>query len=347
MATMHDQCLNRRQIVGLVLMYHRVGTSECDPWGLSVSPQHFAQHLELLRTFGQPMSLARTVDALRRRDLSGRSLVVTFDDGYVDNLWNAAPLLERYETPATIFIAPSYIGSRREFWWDELERILLRPKRLPDELRLTTRGGAQLWMLEAACEYTDEERRSDLAWSVDKQGAPSKRCELYRTVHRALQPLDDSERVAALDHLKAWSDDSGLARTSHLCVSVGEVKALNKIDLIEIGAHTSTHRALPSIPEDIQRQEIRDSKVDLERLLGSPVANFAYPYGAFSERTADIVRQEGFVSACSTSPSALYNDVDPFALPRLKVGDWDATTFEATVAQMLFNEQGSALGART
>src|SRR5271166_86082 len=166
LSTMHDNVAKPRQIAGLILMYHRIVSSECDPWGLSVSPQHFAQHLETLRRFGQPMSLTQTVDALRRRDFSRPSLVVTFDDGYVDNLWNAAPLIERYETPATIFIAPSYIGSRREFWWDELERILLRPKRLPAELRLTTKGRTQVWMLGAACDYTDQERSADLAWSV-------------------------------------------------------------------------------------------------------------------------------------------------------------------------------------
>jgi peptidoglycan/xylan/chitin deacetylase (PgdA/CDA1 family) len=333
---MEHQHLKRRQIVGLILMYHRINSLECDPWGLAVSPQHFAQHLELLRRFGQPTSLSQAVNALRSRDFSRRHLVVTFDDGYVDNLWNAAPLIDHYETPATIFIPPSYIGLTREFWWDELERILLRPTSLPDELRLTIQGHALLWMLGAACEYTEEERRRDLAWSVTKQGGLSKRCELYRAVHRALQPLSDPERLTALDHLKAWSGDPGIARTSHLCLSVGEVKALNKIDLIEIGAHTSTHRALLSVPEDIQREEIRESKASLERLLGKPVVSFAYPYGQFSERTATIVREEGFVSACSTRPSALYDDADLFTLPRLKVGDCNATTFEATLAQTLF-----------
>lgn len=281
------------------------------------------------------MSLTQTVDALRRGDFSGRRLVITFDDGYVDNLWNGAPLIARYETPATIFMASSYIGSRREFWWDELERILLRPKKLPGELRLATQGQVHVWTLGAACDYTEEERRADLASNVARQGMPSKRCELYRTVHRTLQPLNDTERLSALDHLRDWSGDTGIARASHLCVSVDEAKALSKIDLIEIGAHTSTHLALPSVPENIQRQEIRDSKADLERLLGAGVVNFAYPYGQFAERTVAIVREEGFVSACSTRPSALFDDADLFALPRLKIGDWNATTFEAVLAQML------------
>ena len=309
-----------------------------------VSPYHHNISLNIsksLRVFGQPTSLTQTVDALHRRDFSRLHLVVTFDDGYVDNLWNAAPLMERYETPATIFIAPSYIGSRREFWWDELERIILRPKKLPGELQLAVEGRMEVWLLGAARDYTEEERSADLAWSVNRQGSPSKRCELYRAVHRALQPLHDADRLLALDRLKVWSGDTGIARTSHLCLTLDEVTALNKFDLIEIGAHTSTHRALPSAPEGIQRHEIRDSKADLERILCTPVVNFAYPYGLVGERTAVIVREEGFVSACSTRPSALYDDADLFALPRLKVGDWNATTFKAMLAQMLSIEHAS------
>jgi peptidoglycan/xylan/chitin deacetylase (PgdA/CDA1 family) len=160
-------------------------------------------------------------------------------------------------------------------------------------------------------------------------------------VHRALQPLNDNERLTALDHLKVWSGDTGIARTSHLCISVDEATALNKNELIEIGAHTSTHPALPSVPEDVQRREIRESKAELERLLGTPIVNFAYPYGQFSESTTAIVREESFVSACSTRASALYADADVFALPRLKVGDWNATTFEAMLAKMLSNDQDS------
>jgi peptidoglycan/xylan/chitin deacetylase (PgdA/CDA1 family) len=270
-----------------------------------VSPERFAEHLELLRKFGQPRPLTQTAYALRHNELFERTLVLTFDDGYVDNLNNAAPLFERYDAPATIFLASGYIGSAREFWWDELERMLLGPVRLPGELRVTASGRLCIWSLGEACEYTDDERRSDRAWGLDKRGALSKRGEFYRAVHRVLQPLDD------------------------------EAVALKNSDLIELGAHTVTHRVLSGLPEEAQRQEIRQSKADLERLLGTPVLNFAYPYGQYSERTAALVREEGFVSACSTQAGVLTEDSDLFALPRVKIGDWDAKRFEATLAQWL------------
>jgi peptidoglycan/xylan/chitin deacetylase (PgdA/CDA1 family) len=324
-----------RQAAGLILMYHRIGVLKCDPWGLAVSPERFAEHLESLRKFGQPRPLTQTTDALRRSELFEQTVVLTFDDGYVDNLHNAAPLFERYDAPATIFVASGYIGAAREFWWDELERILLGPERLPGELRLAAAGQVWIWPLGEACKYTDDERRGDRAWGLDKRGALSKRSEFYRAVHRVLQPLDDVERLKALDDIGLWSGDAGGARPSHLCVSPDEAMALKSSDLIELGAHTVTHLALSGLPEEAQRQEIRQSKADLERLLGTPVLNFAYPYGQYSEGTAALVREEGFVSACSTQAGVLTEHSDLFALPRVKIGDWDAKRFEATLAQWL------------
>ncbi|MGL5511071.1 MAG: hypothetical protein ACRDB1_15735, partial [Microcoleaceae cyanobacterium] len=40
----------------LVLMYHRIAEPSIDPWGLAVTPAHFAEHLEILKKYTQPMS---------------------------------------------------------------------------------------------------------------------------------------------------------------------------------------------------------------------------------------------------------------------------------------------------
>jgi peptidoglycan/xylan/chitin deacetylase (PgdA/CDA1 family) len=50
-------------------------------------------------------------------------VVVTFDDGYVDNLRNALPILERLRVPATLFVATGPVESQRPFWWDEFSAL--------------------------------------------------------------------------------------------------------------------------------------------------------------------------------------------------------------------------------
>src|SRR5438552_8045459 len=107
----------------LVLMYHRVIDLPPAPHNLCVSPQHFQQQLEVLKKSYRVIGLTEAAEALARdRPLShlARTIVITFDDGYADNLHNAEPLLERYECPVTVFVASGFVGSKRQFWWDEL-----------------------------------------------------------------------------------------------------------------------------------------------------------------------------------------------------------------------------------
>ncbi len=107
----------------IVLLYHRVARTPYDPWELCVTPEHFAEHLEVLRRWRR-MRLDQVRTSRWRIRREEPAVAITFDDGYADNLHEAARLLERFDTPATFFISTGYVGSGREFWWDELERIL-------------------------------------------------------------------------------------------------------------------------------------------------------------------------------------------------------------------------------
>src|SRR3712207_6612027 len=124
----------------LILLYHRVAELNSDPWSLAVTPSHFAEHLKILRQQACPIRLQQLSQALSDGKLPDRSVVVTFDDGYADNLYNAKPLLERYGIPATVFLTTGYIGAEHGFWWDELGRLLLHSSWLPGMLRLQVNG---------------------------------------------------------------------------------------------------------------------------------------------------------------------------------------------------------------
>ena len=110
-------------------MYHRIASARPDPWSLCVSPDHFREHLEVLQRYHRVR-----LDQLSPGGWSIHpqlSVAITFDDGYADNLYEAARLLKRYDTPATFFITTGYIGTGCEFWWDELERLVPADKYLP------------------------------------------------------------------------------------------------------------------------------------------------------------------------------------------------------------------------
>ena len=106
------------------------------------------------------MGLRELSQAYQQENLPRRAVVVTFDDGYYDNLANAKPLLERYSIPATLFVATGYSEREGEFWSDELERLLLQPGNLPDTLNLTITGKRHHWNLGDATSYSEEEYRA-------------------------------------------------------------------------------------------------------------------------------------------------------------------------------------------
>jgi peptidoglycan/xylan/chitin deacetylase (PgdA/CDA1 family) len=310
----------------LVLMYHRVATLEADPQLLAVSPEHFAEHLDAIRRQLRPMGLPDLLLALERGRLPRGAVVLTFDDGYADNLAHARPLLARHGVPATFFVTTAHLGTDREFWWDELERLLLAAPRLPGRLRLRVDGATREWDLGEAQVYDAAARWRDRGWHVERDTDPGPRHRAYRALYDLLHPLPDAERRPVLDELAAWAGAGAAGRPSHRALSAGEVGRLEEPGLLEVGAHTEHHPALAALPLATQRAEIRVSQRRLEEILGHPVRSFAYPHGSLTAETVALVRQAGFRGACSSRPALVRPGTDPLELPRvvMRGGDGDA-----------------------
>ncbi len=111
-------------MAGLVaLMYHRVAPDSSGPLAhLTVSPERFAWQMMTLRDSGfRALRQDEVVGWLRgQRDLPARSVVITFDDAYADNVAHAFPVLERLRIPAVTFVVTGKLGGRND--WDETAR---------------------------------------------------------------------------------------------------------------------------------------------------------------------------------------------------------------------------------
>jgi peptidoglycan/xylan/chitin deacetylase (PgdA/CDA1 family) len=315
----------------LILMYHRVTRVGADPFSLNVTPEHFVEQLQVLKKHAQPVALRELTAALQTGNLRDRSVAITFDDGYLDNLVNAKPALEQAGIPATVFVTTGPLEHEYEFWWDELERIFLEPGQLPASLRVTIDGHTHTWELDDAVQYGEEDYlRYRAARAEDPP--PTLRHALHFSIWQLLQPLSDPERRTVLDEIAAWAGVPTRRRGDYRTVTPEELRTLAQGPLIEIGGHTITHPVLPDLPAEGQEREIRESRVRLEQILGRPVTSFAYPYGMLSDDTADVVRDSGFNYACSTVPATVQLGADPLQLPRFQVDDWAGEEFEKRLA---------------
>jgi peptidoglycan/xylan/chitin deacetylase (PgdA/CDA1 family) len=88
-----------------------------------VKQSAFEDQLRYLRQNAIVLPLVEAVARLRNHTLPERSVSLTFDDGYANNLYMAFPLLQKYGLVATIFLSTAYVESGDLFPFDRLRLI--------------------------------------------------------------------------------------------------------------------------------------------------------------------------------------------------------------------------------
>ncbi len=109
----------------VITIYHHI--SDQTPPSTSTSPQRFAEHMHYLRDNGfSVLPLDQVVEALRQRQaLPDRTVVITFDDGYISIFEQAFPLLQELGFPFTVFINTQPINDAMAGYmsWDDIRQM--------------------------------------------------------------------------------------------------------------------------------------------------------------------------------------------------------------------------------
>ena len=274
-----------------ILMYHRICEERYEP-EIALSADFFEQQMRYLRERYQVISLEQALDRLGTEP--DRPLfVVTFDDGYRDNLLTAYPILRRYEVPATIFITCDHIESGVTSW-HRMDKAIRRTSL--QALDLTSAGLAGFPL------SNHFERRQAI-----------------RSLHRLLKRLEDGRR---LEIMREIGERCGAVPDERIMLNWDEVRDLAAGGLVTIGSHTLSHPILTRISTERASREIGESRKLIEARIGRPVLHFSYPNGQpddISSDVVDLVRQSGYRSACTTLPGRNDRRSDPLALRRLDV----------------------------
>ena len=111
-----------------------------------------------------------------------------------------------------------------------------------------------------------------------------------------LKRLSNAERLA---HLKDMVDfEPEKVYSDRQTLNMAEMKEM--MESVDFQPHTQFHPILPRCTEMECKQEILESKVDLEKLLGIECSHFSYPNGDYTEREIEIVKAGRFRSARTT-----------------------------------------------
>jgi peptidoglycan/xylan/chitin deacetylase (PgdA/CDA1 family) len=293
----------------VILLYHRIADTAHDPLKLSVAPQRFAEHVDVLATEHRVVTLEELA-----REREPRTIAITFDDGYADNGGVAAPLLAAARLPWTLFVSTGHVEEGKSFWWDEVVELFARPNAgASGDLRLGLPGGERAWRVET------------------KQQRSAARDLILAT----LQGLDSHAIARALRELRTWA---GTTPPLDRPLDVAEVRQLARSN-VAVGAHTRTHRALAHAKPAEQREEIARSRNDLTSWLGSRPTTFSYPFGVpgadLDATSVRIVREEGFANAVINARGSVRVNTDPMALPRWAPPDMSGEAFAAGLRRLL------------
>jgi peptidoglycan/xylan/chitin deacetylase (PgdA/CDA1 family)/glycosyltransferase involved in cell wall biosynthesis len=167
----------------VILAYHRVATLQPDHHNLCTPPEVFAEHMSCLARDFTPIGLDDLVETAAAGRIPERAVAVTLDDGYLDALTTAAPILTALGVPATFFINSDRLGHEHERWWDLLERLPLPAS----ELEALNRS---MWPLDA------NGRRQFVADVLARNGSDM----LMRASHRVMTAKEVRELASRPGH---------------------------------------------------------------------------------------------------------------------------------------------------
>lgn len=305
----------------LVLMYHRVLPAgdqrvAAEQPGMWIQPASFNMHLQVLRRHFEVVRLADWIErAASNEALPRRACAITFDDGWRDNYEYAYPLLQAHGVPATIFVCPDLVGSRKQFWPERLAGLVRQLSATNPAPRVP------VWLLDIAPAFNSPHCLADVD-VVD------------RAIETAKRRYSDETMCGFLDQTAA-SVGAQQGAAERALLDWDELQEMLDSHLVDIGSHTRSHRRLSGeLSGVVLQDEIVESKRMIEERMGVDVKLFCYPNGDAAPAAYDAVKAV-YRGACSTRYGWHSASADPYLIRRIGVHEdiaFDETSFISRIS---------------
>lgn len=230
--------------------------------------------------------------------------MITFDDGWRDNYLHAFPILKELSVPATVFVVADHVESGREFWPEELTRLLLawdfgKPNAFEEIENL----------LGSSPTKTEVVSRQEMLEFANRTIIGLK----HRPLRAVWEKLARMKASGFLDH--EWE-----SKERTIC-TWEELQEMVTSGLVTIGSHGKSHAILTSEDVGLCRKELVLSRQDIQNKLGIDTRHFCYPNGSFNKRIEKLVVEAGYESACTCIMGVNRTNTDPYRIRRIPINE--------------------------
>ncbi len=279
---------NRKKIT--ILMLHGISaTKEKGVWNPlweRVTPERLDAVLSQLSKHYNFISLSEAVEMLSGTiPMVNHGLVLTFDDGYRNNVTEAWPVLKRHSAAATFFVAAGFVETGKSFWIDRLDYAL---QQAPDSARLLRNRQFRFDFRGLSREQLQSQYRN-LRLEVKKSA------------------VDDEEMLSVFDAMSGALEIAAGTTISDILDSDESVAIARWDELVQaasegvtIGSHSVDHRQLARIPQALLDRQLVNSKKMIEEHLQQECRYFCFPNGSFDEAVVASTRDAGYTAALTT-----------------------------------------------
>ena len=274
----------RRNKIPILVVHGVMDEADHLPWKPlrpRLSQDKLDNYLKVLSKRYRFVPLMDAVEMLQgRKPMQPYSMVLTFDDGYRNNLTHALPILRHYNTPATFMVPTGFLNNPRPFWFDRLDYALQQIKIDGRELKLgslvmhldcTSRKTLRESFVASIC-AAKEQQMSDVDFllemgqlSAQLEGESGRRLS-------DIQKQDDWSEIMTWEQIEKEANDNN----------------------VSFGSHTVDHVRLGLVEDKIALDQLTISKRDIEIHTGKPCQSLCYPNGSFTDETIDLVQNSNY-----------------------------------------------------
>lgn len=275
-----------------ILTFHRVVEGTPVLPGIEINFKDFKNIIEYLIENGFDIISIDELNNILRQGVipKQKKIVLTFDDGYIDNYNLVYPFLSEQQIPFTIYVCNGLIDKSIYIWWYLVLNLY------------------------------ESENKAIIIDNRKVKLKPSNKSIIFKF----LKSQNEDSLKSLLSNLGIDIKKSNELFNKEIAMTWAEISKMSESEYVTIGAHTINHYGLKYLSDESSFNEMLLSKNEIERHIKRKVSHFAYPFGSdneVSKRELIYAKEIGFETAVTTCEFNLndYKDINFHSLSRIPI----------------------------